>query len=151
MNHTCVHEWGMRKKIITALPNEQCMYAKKFTNYSDYSEPLIQDRITRPVTETTEDENPRVNPIDSSIYTQSVLNFICSNTTLVTMTVNICLDYPIALELDSFIPCMFLTIHSPERIQREFSNVMIHPSFRTVLTSKEGEKEEGWRQREGTL
>lgn len=104
-----------------------------------------------PVIETSEDENPRVNPIDSSIYTQSVLNFICSNTTLVTMTVNICLDYPIALELDSFIPCMFLTIHSPERIQREFSNVMIHPSFRTVLTSKEGEKEEGRRQREGTL
>lgn len=61
-----------------------------------------------PVIETSEDENPRVNPIDSSIYTQSVLNFICSNTTLVTMTVNICLDYPIALELDSFIPCMFI-------------------------------------------
>ena len=104
-----------------------------------------------PVTETSEDENPRVNPIDSSTYTQSVLNFICSSTTLVTMTVNISLDYPIALELDSFIPYMFLTIHSPERIQREFSNVMIHPSFRTVLTSKEGEKEEGRRQREGTL
>lgn len=120
MNHTCVHEWGMRKKIITALPNEQCMYAKKFTNYSDYSEPLIQDRITRPVTETTEDENPRVNPIDSSICTQSVLNFVCINTTLVTMTMNICLDYPIAVELDSFILCMFLTIHSPERIETIF-------------------------------
>lgn len=104
-----------------------------------------------PVIETSEDENPRVNPIDSSIYTQSVLNFICINTTLVTTAMNICLDYPIALELDSFIPCMFLTIHSPERIQREFSNAMIHPSFRTVLTSKEGEKEEGQRQREGIL
>ena len=87
----------------------------------------------------------------SSIYTQSVLNFICIYTTLVARTMNICLDYPIALELDFFIPCIFLTIHSPERIQREFSNVMIHPSIRTVLTSKEGEKEKGLMQREGTL
>ena len=63
VNHTCVYEWGMRKKI-TALPNEQCMYTKKFTNYSDYSEHLIQEKITPPVIETSEDENPRVNPID---------------------------------------------------------------------------------------
>lgn len=142
VNHTCVYEWGMRKKKNNSFA-KWAVYVYKEIHKLQWLFWTSDSRENHPpVIETSEDENPRVNPIDSSIYTQSILNFIFINTTLVTRTMNICLDYPIALELDFFIPCIFLTIHSPERIQREFSNAMIHPSIRIVLTSKRGRKGE---------
>lgn len=74
VNHTCAHEWGMRKKKRNSSFAKLAVYVCREIHKlqwlfwtSDSKGNHIQ------VIEIVEDENPRANPVDSSVYTESIL------------------------------------------------------------------------------